>query len=452
MADHREEELKSAPSLQTIIRTRYIDEAARDPSRIPSPNPYTSYYRILDFIGRSRELIEHAERNPLDFTWMGATNDNDIIQWADNAYSMLEDQAKNASDESGSSSTSTTTISTQTQGNRNPYMILENQEPIRRFFHGRDGLVPIIERKWRYVFRDFDVYALVISRSSGARGWIIINEEHPVDPTRTVPHARDFDCNIEIIRIKQIRCEETREENLFAEDEDPDEVFTMSEPLERMVTIIGDVMYPNLNEDTWLEHEDIEAFDFESRKDMIKIMQGGNNSVLKRYVDPNSRMSVIDQLASGYIKTENPVVGGWANDACFVAADIHLFRFDLTNPPDAFKWVIDLAAGFWRWKEEADRLKQLPVTSSESRLMRQYYGMRGPVPGDQIHRLYNYREMYSKMLDWMSANRIRVSNRQAYLLRAHPDDYSITSSDLRGRSRSRTAEEELPITHPCSIM
>lgn len=455
----------NVPPLSTLVRREYIDNVARTRERISlsEENPYLSYYRILDFIGRSPGLLQHGRDHPLDFTWMGAVDGHDINVWLDTLFSTFDaDPRFNTvpiSEEEppgGSSSISVwdtlrrvpgTMTAEQTQtfirrAEREYYIQLH---PLEFGEERRDGFMYTTER-WGYSLLNLPIHALAIPRSSGTLGKL---------PCRQYQQARAyeirFDCEISIVKIESVRFEYKYKEYIFGTQAGERKL------IDHMVELNGFLMIPSPSGNEWHEGESI-RYTFSPDRFLESDMRNlGLNSIdLSKYMKPTMHASDIRDITIGYSESEKPIMGGWVEEKCGVPFDLHLFDFRLKDPPLAFEWVMELAAGFARWKNDMTFRPDKIPEEERKRRYKQYYGLRGPIPHpDPLQVFYIYRRdenILDFITQWMKENSIELSDRQEYALEDKVD-YSVERRDLCQSTFTQEEEErDSLLSNVCPIL
>lgn len=422
---------REVPSLQTIIRTKEIDRIASDPSSIQTPNQYTSYYRILEFIGRNKNLIEQAIYRPDNFEWMGAADSINLVQWCDALYA---------------------TISKDPTHEKKPRIFLTEFDDFMVRGDEDYGIVdrPVRIKRWKYDFLSHSVYALVIPRSSGTRGMIKLNKYRveESDPPKTI--LREMDCNIEIMKLKTLEFWEMSvlEDDRGSSGSTDEGSSTRNgngryKNLETSVIISGHRLIPNINETEWFT-EELLSYRFEQVRSWIKhnMREEWEAEGLDAYKDPRIRGNTSGNLSIGYRHTGYPIMGGWGTSECYVPNDIHLFDFDPNTPPYEFMWVMRLAATFWRWQEKQPDSSAVSYSPNKP-MFKQFYGMRGPELDFTGMRPVNYKTVQDALLDWMKSRQIPINDQQKHLLDSNRADYSVTRPDFRRRGRSTVDDSPL---------
>ena len=397
-----------APPLQQTIARQGIDHAADDPRMYGRPSHITSFYRVLEFIGRSRELIVHGNKYNGDFVWMGAVSSVEMARWAQRLSMYMKRVFDREEEEAGGY-----------RGGTRPRPLVPNVELITE----DDIITPApheglnmfkFDIRWRYAFHHHNVYALAITRTSGTKGELKYNLAAPGDLLPRGYTDIDMHCKIRLIRIDHLFFKDVAWGTRIGDSV----VRERSWPLQ--VQIRGIDLEPNKPQTHWEEKRHA-TFNWitDSGFRRQEPLHHGISSDLRKYASPATAGDYTHNLLWGYKETGDPVKGGWRETDCYVPADLHLFDFDPSCPPAEFTWVPDLAAAYDRWDEKT------PFLMDE---YAQFYGMRGPAvvdPRAVMAHIDNPQLALRKLVRWLQSRGIPLSAYQRYLLNTPQNDWSV---------------------------
>jgi hypothetical protein len=449
---------REIPSLERLSYDRIRRLYQTEPFTGGYPNPAVSYYRILEFMGRSQNLIVYGNENAARFGWMGAVAAGEIRRWVHRLYNMLENDRKEAKKQYdmllreanekariGEEVDLTEIGILEEESERKLLKLSEPTEGTHVDVDTRTGQkMTWKEVSWGYNFNGHNTYALFIPRSSGTKGVI---QESPGSP------VHKMFCDIGIMRLDHLHFTDvSRKPGADKEGE-----FTF---VRESASINGYQVVPT-GDGGWTEWvRGAGRPDYQSRINFrwVSLEEWKNKRPrkdlyverqLQPYVKPGVYESPSEVLATGYLYSGSPVHGGWEmhnpDVECSVLYDLHLFDFDVNRMPPIFQWITDLAETFAEWK---------PRSYPENRKYDQFYGMRGPANVPTIYgsnNILNARKAMERLKTWMKVRGIPLTPRQEHFYEKEHNDYSVETAHFSERTGDEVSYYEKDTVTACQI-